>query len=78
MSEVKFTHVYPINDIKEHDIITCPNKENLVFEMIYKLNKKFWACGCSCQPEIDFENNLIIHNSFDMREINEYISDKER
>lgn len=45
-------HVYPINDIKEHDIESTT---------------------CHCHPEVEIieesGNILVIHNSFDGREL---------
>lgn len=29
---------------------------------------------CSCDPEIDWDNKIIIHNAWDMREAQEYIN----
>jgi hypothetical protein len=43
-------HVYPINDLEDHDLDTHL---------------------CTCQPSIEYINGsmLIIHNSFDGREL---------
>ena len=43
-------HIFPIEDIKEHDTETL---------------------NCSCMPKIDWDNNLVIHNSWDLREYKE-------
>lgn len=29
---------------------------------------------CTCQPEIDWENHIVIHNAWDMREAHEFIN----
>lgn len=29
---------------------------------------------CTCQPEIDWANQIVIHNAWDMREIHEFIN----
>ena len=31
---------------------------------------------CTCQPEIDWANQIVIHNAWDMREAQEYLKDK--
>lgn len=31
--------------------------------------------NCHCEPEIDWEYLLVVHNAFDMREVEEYIND---
>lgn len=33
---------------------------------------------CHCEPKIDWENRLVIHNAYDMREITEFLQEKER
>lgn len=43
----ELTHIYPVNDLREH--ITTGTE-------------------CWCNPEIDEEYNLVIHNSADERE----------
>lgn len=52
---MNWQHVYPVNDLKEHDI-----------ESLY----------CECEPRIDWNNMIVIHNSYDMREVKEYLEDK--
>lgn len=68
-----WTHVYPMNDRKKHDLTTTPT----TFSDIFKIekapndpeNKVFrWLTGCSCEPYVDFKSELVIHNSFDCRE----------
>ena len=49
-------HVYPINDLKEHD-----TESHL----------------CECEPRVDFELGIVVHNAYDLREIQEFIN-KER
>lgn len=46
------THIYPVNDIIEHDLDTTT---------------------CECQPKIEEVNGemLVIHNSYDGRELME-------
>ena len=46
-------HVYPVNDLKEHDT------ESL---------------NCDCEPRIDWEYHIVIHNAWDMREAQEFIN----
>lgn len=29
---------------------------------------------CQCEPEIDWENMIVIHNAWDMREAQEFIN----
>jgi len=29
---------------------------------------------CDCKPEIDWENQIVIHNAWDMREAQEYLN----
>ena len=45
-----FTHVYPINDLREH-VVDGPD--------------------CWCNPQWDKEYDILIHNSFDQRELYE-------
>lgn len=46
-----FQHVFPINDLIEHNTD--------------EYNEKY---SCQCDPKIDIENMLIVHNSLDRRE----------
>ena len=48
-------HVYPVNDLREHDTE---------------------ALNCDCEPRIDWEYHIVVHNSWDMREAQEYINEK--
>lgn len=50
MGDSVWYHIYPENDLVEHD--TSGNGE---------------GC-CICNPTIDYENFLIIHDSLDRRE----------
>lgn len=43
-----FTHIWPVNDLKEHDT------ESL---------------NCECNPLIDWNDMVVVHNAFDRREI---------
>lgn len=47
-----FRHVFPINDLIEHNTD--------------KYDDNYYSC--KCDPEIDVENFLIIHNAMDRRE----------
>jgi len=54
-------HVYPVNDLEEHDTEETPlfpDKETGLY------------CRCKCKPSESWENGclLIVHNSFDGRE----------
>lgn len=62
---MNWQHVYPINDIKEHDI-----------EGTWQLfnEKNGLSPFCGCLPEIDWEHKIVIHNAYDMREAQEYIN----
>ena len=33
--------------------------------------------SCKCEPDIDWEDYIVIHHAFDMREIQEYINEKD-
>jgi hypothetical protein len=51
-------HVFPVNDLKEHDIESTQ---------------------CTCIPQIIIEPDcdmIVIHNSFDGRENNEWVEQK--
>lgn len=48
-------HVYPIDDEQEHDIDSDPT---------HGMEKL-----CHCQPELDWEFRVVIHSSFDGREL---------
>lgn len=53
------THIYPLNDLDEHDLITKHTRIGLAY------------CECKCNPSIqrDGEMILVVHNSFDGREV---------
>lgn len=38
---------------------------------------KLEGLDCACEPTIDWDNNIVIHNAWDMREAQEYVN-KER
>ena len=29
--------------------------------------------NCECEPEIDWANHIVIHNAWDLREVDEYL-----
>lgn len=63
-------HVYPVNDLKEHDLHTWP----LPFDG--------YSCDCKCKPRIEEVDLsfIVVHNSFDGREgvewVNEILNNK--
>ncbi len=54
---VEYTHVYPVNDLIEHDVDSGEDCE----------------CRCNPKFEYDFENNncIIVHDAMDRREVYE-------
>jgi len=49
------THIYPLNDVFEHDLS---------------------GLDCECNPEIDFNAELVIHFAFDGRDLIEEVGDR--
>jgi len=49
----------------------------MCWQHIYPINDKrehdINTLYCDCEPRIDWENNMVIHNAWDMREIEEYL-----
>ncbi len=37
---------------------------------------KLEGLDCHCEPEIDWENQIVIHNAYDNREAQEYVNRK--
>ena len=59
-------HIIPVDDLKEHE-----NVEKLVLDAKTSTIKSYY---CHCSPRVDKEDNepnLIIHNSYDGRELTE-------
>tara|TARA_Y100000310_G_C20666339_1_gene807700 strand:- start:1282 stop:1554 length:273 start_codon:yes stop_codon:yes gene_type:complete len=50
---VNWQHVYPLKDVLEHNTDTNPVDDEVL---------------CHCDPKVDVENELIIHNAYDGRE----------
>ncbi len=36
------------------------------------------SLNCECSPEIDWNENIVIHNAWDIREAQEFINEKEK
>jgi hypothetical protein len=51
---MSWQHVYPLNDLLEHNTETNPMDNP--------------DCLCHCNPKIDFEHNIITHEALDGRE----------
>ncbi len=52
---MEWQHIFPINDLIKHNTET-KGTDDLI---------------CQCNPKIDVEHYLIIHESMDRREVNE-------
>lgn len=61
---VTWQHVYPVNDKKKHNLT----------ENFHKYDHGVWLHACKCDPVIDNEHNIVIHNAWDIREAQEYIN----
>lgn len=53
--EIEWYHIYPINDLIEHNTESKGTDEFI----------------CQCNPTIDVEDYLIIHDPMDRREVSE-------
>lgn len=62
---MEWQHVYPINDLKEHQLGNW---------MMWNEAGTEQHPYCDCNPEIDWENKICIHNAWDLREAQEYIN----
>jgi len=48
------------------------------WQHVYPVNDKkahkLEGLDCSCEPRIDWENQIVIHNAWDIREAQEFIN----
>lgn len=48
------------------------------WQHVYPVNDKkkheLEGLYCPCEPEIDWNNQIVIHNAWDMREIQEFVN----
>lgn len=63
---MEWQHVYPVSDTKDHDIEGTWK----MFDGVHLEAHPF----CGCLPEIDWDNRIVIHNAWDLREAQEFIN----
>lgn len=56
-------YIFPLNDKKEHTLTIPPEGHPI------------W---CECNPRVDSNDKIVIHNAFDMREAQEYANDPKK
>lgn len=51
---------------------------NMEWQHVYPVKDKklhkLEGLDCDCLPVIDWENNIVVHNAWDMREAQEYVN----
>lgn len=59
---MSWKHIYPLNDKKTH-------YTGFIDEIHTQSNP---SCCCECSPRLDFDKKLVVHFSFDGREVIEW------
>lgn len=64
---MNWQHIYPLNDEQEHDTESHPLSV-IGSSPLEGTPYVIWD-GCACNPRVDFDNQIVVHNAFDCREV---------